>query len=208
MGVLGGTKLHLVVRLVSSDPPMTVVSLPLDQDASELWPARLSFEETYDEYFDFVWLSLRRLGVAPVLLDDAAQDVFVVVHRRLHEFEFRSELKTWLFAIALRTAQSYRRQRQPVAVESLEQLPGAGPSPHEALAQAEALRIMDNILSGMDEERRVLLIMVELEQIAVSEAAEVLGLKLNTAYSRLRLAREDFNAQVKRHQARDHWRQG
>ena len=77
---------------------MTVVSLPLDQDASEPWPARLSFEETYDEYFDFVWVSLRRLGVAPAQLDDAAQDVFVVVHRRLHEFEFRSELKTWLFA--------------------------------------------------------------------------------------------------------------
>jgi len=187
---------------------MTVASLPLDQDTSELWPARSSFEETYDQYFDFVWLSLRRLGVDQARLDDAAQDVFVVVHRRLHEFEFRSELKTWLFAIALRTAQSYRRQRQTVSVEELEQLPAAGPSPHEALAQAEALRVMDAILSGMDEERRVLFIMVELEQIAVSEAAQVLGLKLNTAYSRLRLAREDFNAQVKRRQAQDHWRQG
>jgi RNA polymerase sigma-70 factor (ECF subfamily) len=186
---------------------MTVASLSLDRDASELWRARPSFEETYEEYFDFVWLSLRRLGVAPALLDDAAQDVFVVVHRRLHEFEFRSELKTWLFAIALRTARSYRRQRQTVVAEGLEQVPGAEPSPHDALAQVEALRVMDAILAAMDEERRVLFIMVELEQIAVPEAAQVLGLKLNTAYSRLRLARDDFNAQVKRHQARDHWRQ-
>jgi RNA polymerase sigma-70 factor (ECF subfamily) len=186
---------------------MTVASLPLDSDACEPWPARLSFEETYERYFDFVWLSLRRLGVAPALLDDAAQDVFVVVHRRLHEFEYRSELKTWLFAIALRTARAYRRQRQPAPVEPLEQLPAAGPTPHDALAQLEALRVMDAILAEMDEERRVLFILVELEQIAVPEAAQVLGLKLNTAYSRLRLAREDFGASVKRHQARDRWRQ-
>jgi RNA polymerase sigma-70 factor (ECF subfamily) len=187
---------------------MTVVTLPLDRDASELWSARPSFEETYEEYFDFVWLSLRRLGVAPAQLDDAAQDVFVVVHRRLQEFEFRSELKTWLFAIALRMARSYRRKPQAaVTVEGLEQLAGAGPSPHDALAQVEALRAMDGILASMDEERRVLFIMVELEQIAVPEAAAVLGLKLNTAYSRLRLARDDFNAQVKRLQARDQWRQ-
>lgn len=185
---------------------MTVATLPLDHDAPELWPARPSFEATYEEHFDFIWVSLRRLGVEPALLDDAAQDVFVVVHRRLHEFEFRSELKTWLFAIALRTARSYRRQRREVEAE-VEQLVGAQPSPHELLAQVEALRIMDTILASMDEERRVLLIMVELEQIAVSEAAQVLGLKLNTAYSRLRLARDDFNAQVKRHQARDQWRQ-
>lgn len=188
---------------------MTVATLPLDSNACEPRPARLSFEATYDQHFDFVWLSLRRLGVAPALLDDAAQDVFVVVHRRLHEFEYRSELKTWLFAIALRTARAYRRQRQPAAgtnEAALEQLPGAGPTPHEAVAQLEALRVMDAILAEMDEERRVLFILVELEQIAVPEAAEVLGLKLNTAYSRLRLAREDFGASVKRHQAREKWR--
>ena len=182
---------------------MTVASLPLARDASEPWPARVSFEETYQAYFDFVWLSLRRLGVAPALLDDAAQDVFVVVHRRLHEFEYRSELKTWLFAIALRTARGYRRQRQTIPTEGIEHLPGTGPTPHDALAQTEALRVMDVILTAMDEERRALFIMVELEQIAVPEAAQVLGLKLNTAYSRLRLAREDFNAMVKRHQARE-----
>ncbi len=182
---------------------MTVATFPLEHDACELWPARLSFEKTYEEHFDFVWLSLRRLGVAPALLDDAAQDVFVVVHRRLHEFEYRAELKTWLFAIALRTARQYHRKNQAAPADVLEQLPSAGPTPHDALAQVEALRVMDAILARMDEERRVLFIMVELEQIAVPEAAQVLGLKLNTAYSRLRLAREDFNAMVKRYQARE-----
>ena len=199
------TKLRPFVR-PSLLIPMTAASLPLAHDASEPWPARPTFEAAYEEYFDFVWLSLRRLGVQSALLDDAAQDVFVVVHRRLHEFEYRSELKTWLFAIALRTARSYRRQRQSVPADALEQLAGAGPTPHDALAQVEALRIMDDVLAAMDDERRALFIMVELEQIAVPEAAQVLGLKLNTAYSRLRLAREDFNAIVKRHQARDQWR--
>jgi RNA polymerase sigma-70 factor (ECF subfamily) len=185
---------------------MTAASLPLASEALEALPEP-SFEKTYEEHFDFVWLSLRRLGVPPALLDDAAQDVFVVVHRRLHEFEYRSELKTWLFAIALRTARSYRKQHPTLPPDGLEQLPGSAPTPHDALAQAEALRVMDAILAEMDEERRVLFILVELEQIAVPEAAQVLGLKLNTAYSRLRLAREDFNAMVKRHQARDNWRQ-
>jgi RNA polymerase sigma-70 factor (ECF subfamily) len=182
---------------------MTAVSLPLADAFEPSAATHLSFEETYERYFDFVWLSLRRLGVAPALLDDAAQDVFVVVHRRLHEFEYRSELKTWLFAIALRTARSYRRQPPSIPAEGLEQMPAGGPTPHDALAQVEALRVMDAILAEMDEERRVLFILIELEQIAVPEAAQVLGLKLNTAYSRLRLAREDFNAMVKRHHARE-----
>lgn len=167
-----------------------------------------SFDEVYSAYFDFVWLSLRRLGVATEALDDAAQDVFVVVYRKLPEFELRCSVKTWLFSLALRVAHAERRKRAPIARDyELEQLVDATCSPQEALARREALRLMDRILSNMDDERRAVFIMAELEQLPMPEIAEALGLKLNTAYSRLRLAREQFSAEVKRHGARDAWRQ-
>ena len=63
-----------------------------------------AFERVYEEHFDFVWRSLRRLGVPRSALDDAVQEVFLVVHRRLAEFEGRSSLKTWLFGIAVHIA--------------------------------------------------------------------------------------------------------
>jgi RNA polymerase sigma-70 factor (ECF subfamily) len=148
------------------------------------------------------------LGVPLAALDDATQDVFVVVHRKLPEFEFRSQLKTWLFGIALRVAQRQRRDSDPAPADySLEELPDPSRSPHETAARTQALEIMDRILRGMDDERRSVFIMAELEQLPIVEIAEVLGLKLNTAYSRLRLAREAFNEELKRYRARDEWRQ-
>ena len=167
-----------------------------------------SFEQTYSDYFDFVWLSLRRLGVASEQLDDATQDVFVVVYRKLAEFEYRSQLKTWLFAITLRVARKHRRARfDPASPVEPEQLPSGQASPHESLAEAQALRLVAEVLDSMEEERRVVFIMAELEQIPVPEVAQVLNLNLNTTYSRLRLARQHFNACVARHRAQERTRQ-
>src|SRR5262245_56928203 len=78
--------------------------------ASRGGPERaLDFQGVYAEEFAFVWRSLRALGVRPDLLDDAAQDAFLVVHRRLGEFEGRSTLRTWLFSIVEHVAFNYRR---------------------------------------------------------------------------------------------------
>jgi len=187
---------------------MSAASVVSSAEVSPVGLVRPTFDEVYGEYFDFVWLSLRRLGVASGALDDATQDVFVVVYRKLEEFEFRSQLKTWLFSLAMRVAQTHRRKSRPAPVDyQLEQVPDTGSSPHETAARAQALQTMDQILNGMDDERRAVFIMAELEQLPIVEIAEVLGLKLNTAYSRLRLARETFNAELKRHRARDEWRQ-
>jgi RNA polymerase sigma-70 factor (ECF subfamily) len=151
-----------------------------------------------------VWLSLRRLGVAEAQLDDATQDVFVVVFRRLAEFEFRSRLKTWLFAIAIRVARAHRRRpRDERASVAPDELPAHTVLPHDRVVEQEALELVTRFLANLDEERRIVFIMAELEQIEMPEIAEVLGLKLNTAYSRLRLARADFQAQVARHMARE-----
>ena len=87
-----------------SSPP------PIPQKQATAVPATLDFTAVYEEHFAFVWRSMRRLGVPDRLLDDAAQDVFIVVHRRLGEFEGRSTLKSWLFAIARRVAHDHRRR--------------------------------------------------------------------------------------------------
>ena len=154
-----------------------------------------SFDEIYEAHFAFVWRVLRTFGVPEAGLDDAAQDVFVVVHRRLAGFEGRSAVTTWLFAIARRVACAHRRKTG--RTEALVAEP-AGPSDtFAALSRAQAAATVMAILETMDEDKRVVFALVELEQMSVPEVARLLELNLNTAYSRLRLARHAFELAVR-----------
>lgn len=168
-------------------------------------PEDFSVAGVYDAYFDFVWCALRRLGVQPGQLEDAVQDVFVVVQRRLADFERRSSLKTWLFGIALRVAKDHRRRQVKQGVEvgtEDNSLVGTHPDPREAALQAEAAALVQSLLDGLDEERRVVFVFTELEELTAAEIAETLGVGINTVYTRLRLARRDFNQALRRHHAR------
>jgi RNA polymerase sigma-70 factor, ECF subfamily len=152
----------------------------------------------YREHFHFVWRTVRRLGVPPASVDDAVQDVFVVVHRRLRDFEARSSVKTWLFGIALRVAKDHRRAlrrkggHDPLGDDLLDHRPG----PVEMVAQAEAVELLDRLLDRLSDERRAVFVLAELEQMTAPEIAEALGVGVNTVYSRLRAARADFEAAV------------
>lgn len=166
----------------------------------------LDFETIYQEHFDFVWRSLRRLGVPDSAIDDAAQDVFVVTHRALPRFRGESSVKTWLFAIAFRVARKHRPAPtgEPLDAELL-----ADPfarSPQDATLDEEARKLLYRMLETLEEERRAVFILAELEGMSAPEIAEALGVKLNTVYSRLRLARADFGAEVRRHLAKSRWR--
>lgn len=166
-------------------------------------------DEVYQRWFDFVWRNVRRLGVPESAVDDAVQDVFLVVHRRLGEFEGRSSLKTWLFGIILRVVKDHRRASARRAArlaeaEAARALAAGAAGPHDLLARHEAVRVLYRLLDDMDEDKRALLVLVELEQVPVTEAAETLGLNVNTAYARLRAARQQFEAALERH----HGRQG
>ncbi len=160
---------------------------------------KLDFAEVYREHFDFVWRSLRRLGVDERELDDAAQEVFVVVHRRLADFEQRSSLRSWLFSILLRVASQHRRtlRRRPETALEDEPVASEGTDQEQALVQARALRLVYAALDALDEDKRAVFVLAELEQMTAPEIAEVLGLKLNTVYSRLRAARRDFDVALK-----------
>ncbi len=177
---------------------------------------RPRFETVYEELFDFVWRSARRLGVAEAAVDDVVQEVFLVVHRRLPEFEGRSSLKTWVFAIALRVASDWRRsQRRKGGLASLDVIAPDGEvhddravCPAGALEQAQAVRLLHRLLDELDDDKRTVFVLAELEQTTAPEIAELLGIPLNTAYSRLRAARIEFDKALARHRARESHRRG
>ena len=170
---------------------------------------RLELDDVYREHFAFVWRSAKRLGVRDAALDDVVQEVFVIVHRRLSDFEGRSSLRTWLFGITLRVTRDHKRsvaRKSPDGEVDPDTLGATTPDPGESLEKAEAVRLLYAILDEMDDDRREIFVMVELEQMAMPDIAATLGVNVNTAYARLRAARQTFEAALARHRARDEWR--
>ena len=155
-----------------------------------------SFDEVYERHVAFVWRVARALGVADAALEDVVQEVFVVVLRRLGEFEGRAAITTWLFEITRRVALAARRRG--ARTEPLEEEPRGTADTFAAVTRTEAAAIVARILDGMDEDQRIVFALVELEQLSVPEVAAMVGVKLNTAYSRLRLARHAFETAVRR----------
>jgi RNA polymerase sigma-70 factor (ECF subfamily) len=180
-------------------------------EGSEVLTVPLAFEAVYDGYFDFVWRSLRRLGVPLPRLDDAVQDVFLVVHRRLSEFEQRSTPKTWLYGIVLRVAKDHRRsiRRKEGAVDSapaelLEALPDRKtPGPLERAETSQSIAVLNELLCEITEPKREVFVLAELEQMTGPEIAEALGTELTTVHSRLRAARMEFELALSRRRARE-----
>lgn len=171
-----------------------------------------SFEEVYEEHVEFVWRGLRRLGVSEAELDDAVQDVFVVVHRKLGGFEGRSQLRTWLFGIVLRTARSHRRTKRrrpedPIdASEELGLTESAASRPDRKAESNEAVKALYELLDELDEEKREAFVLTELEELSAPEISEALGLNVNTVYARIRAARKAFEQAVSRRRAQEDWR--
>ena len=180
--------------------PRSAAAMPLASPEDEM-PAAEVF---YDTHFEFVWRSLRRLGVPLTSLDDATQDVFMVAFRRRDEFAGRSSVKTWLFGIAWNRARELSRRRRRKPEEPLPEclVDVAQATQEEALLSREAFQLLYAALDELSSERRALIVMAELEEMSAAEMAELTGAPLNTVYSRLRLARRDFQAAVQRQQAR------
>lgn len=159
----------------------------------------------YESQSAFVWRSLRRLGVVEAEVPDAMQDVFLVVHRRLSDFEQRSSLRTWLFGIAMRVASGYVRRNPRRREEPLTDLPltGAEPNPAEHASRSEAVDLLYALLQELPAEQRATFILAELEQMSVPEIANAMNTNLHTATSRLKAARRRFEQGLLRHRQRD-----
>ena len=166
-----------------------------------------AFDEVYAAEFAFVWRNLRRLGVGEAALRDAAQDVFVVVHRRLGDFEGKAPLRSWIYSIVTRVARQYRRTRERKElrdVEDPERIPDSSlPTPEDSAARGQALRLLVSLLETLDDDKREALVLCDLEGMTVPEVAAAVGSNVNTVYSRVRAARQQLRELLARHNARD-----
>lgn len=154
------------------------------------------FAQVYADHGAMVWRSLRRLGVREADVEDVAQEVFVVVHRKLPEFDQRSTLKTWVFGICLRVASDYRRKAHVRREEPVDQVPDSpqeAPQP-QAVERRQARAVLDAILDELDEDKRTAFVLFELEQWPMADVAQAMGCPLQTAYARLYAARRHVEA--------------
>jgi RNA polymerase sigma-70 factor, ECF subfamily len=154
-----------------------------------------SFDVLYATNFDFVFRCLRRLGVPAATAEDACQDTFIVLHRRLADLRQDASERAFLFAVATRIAREYRRKHARThAVTLPDELPAKpnATSPFDAAANAQAAAQLERFLNTLDQEQRSVFMLIELEDFTAPEVCEALAAKLNTVYSRLRLARSRF----------------
>lgn len=137
----------------------------------------------------------------PRQVDDAAQEVFLIVHDKLTEFEGRSKLSTWIYAITYRVGANYRAKakRQP-RLASLEDTHLASPgSPEQALSSKEAARFVERFCSQLDDDMRDIFVLCLLEGQSSVDVGALLGMNVNTVYSRVRMLRDEFRAALERH---------
>lgn len=158
---------------------------------------RAELESLYREHFAFVWRTLRRFAVSDAHLEDAAQEVFLVAHRRLGAWREWSSPRAWLFGVARRVAADHRRGRDRHArkLAALPELDGP-PAVDERLDQQQRLRVVAEAIAALAPDRRTVYVLAELEGLSAPEIAQACEIKLNTVYSRLRRARQDVAAHL------------
>jgi RNA polymerase sigma-70 factor, ECF subfamily len=163
-----------------------------------------SFDEVFAEHAPFVWRALRRLGVPEGDVEDVAQEVFLVVHRRLPTFEGQSAVRTWVYGICLRVASDYRRRPHRAREQAIEDSPEpAIPADQDAAVdRRRALAWLDGVLDGLDEAKRAVFVLFEIEGVPMAEVAAAAGCPVQTAYARLYAARKHVEAAARREQAR------
>jgi len=164
------------------------------------------FQAVYEKYFDFVWATARRLGVDTAAIDDVVQEIFIAVHRSIPSLQRPEALKSWIYSVARRTISNHHRAVRARGGKGTtvvdDQLESPQPTPFEVTQKNSDLQVLANLLAELEEPKREVFALVELEEMSVPEVADALDIPVNTAYSRLRAARLAFEAAVARHDAR------
>ncbi|MET0593702.1 MAG: RNA polymerase sigma factor [Polyangiaceae bacterium] len=176
-----------------------------DEDSTTPVPVRPDFAAIFRTEFSYVWNALGRLGVDPSDREDVAHDVFHQVYRRLDDYDPARPLRPWLFGFAFRLASDHRRQarkRYELIGIDVEHFAGP-PRPDDELSSAEERAIAEAALRVVALERRAILILHEIDGESVPTIATALEIPLNTAYSRLRLARAEFATAVRKIRAEE-----
>lgn len=166
--------------------------------------ARARFRSMVEAHFDFIWRSLRGLGVPPASIDDAAQQVFLTASQKLDAIAVGSE-RAFLFAtargIASNARRSQRRSREVLDEDAIASEVDRAPDPEQAAVGRQRRRILDGILDGLTDDLREVFVLYELEGQTMAEIATLVGAPMGTVASRLRRAREEFRLAAHAHQS-------
>lgn len=169
-------------------------------------PLTPTLDAVYRSHAEFVWGALQRFGIRGGDLDDALQEVFVVVHRKLPSYRGEGQMTTWLYGICLRVASAHRRRshtRRERDMQEIEEVHLVGlASPEDDLAEQQRRQILERLLDELDVEKRALLVMFEIDELSCEEIADILGVPMGTVYSRLHGARKAFAQVVARFRLR------
>lgn len=163
--------------------------------SSHVVPQSDGFAQLFHTHADFVWRVLKRMGVPDAEAEDALQEVFLVVARRMENYEERGAIRAWLFSIARQVVQHVRRSHAR-RERRHQALPPAGPveDPHQAAERSQAVSMVRGFLASLDETQATVFYLAEIEGLTAPEIATALQVNLNTVYGRLRLARKRFEA--------------
>lgn len=175
---------------------------PVSTPQAEALP--LEFDSIVAEHGPYLWRVLRRLGVGTADVEDVWQETFIVVHRKLSAFEGRSQLRTWLSAIAVRVASDYRNRAHRRREQATEEFPddGSAASQHDDFVEQERRALLDRLMNELKPEQREVIALYEFAELPMQEVAEALGCPLQTAYSRLHAGRRALEQAARREAAR------
>ena len=191
--------------------PFTAGNTAQDPTDKSMGAIHAGFGAIYESMVDYVWNVVCRMGVPQSDAEDVVQEVFVTVYRRLGEFEGRAQLKTWVFTIAVHLVQHYFRThaRKPgdrasskgTEIQALVDQRENGPA--NQVERRERYDALDRVLGQLDEGKRLVFVLAELEQLTLVEIGEIVGANPNTVATRLRAARQAFEKALARFQTRE-----
>lgn len=156
------------------------------------------FEALVHRYANHVWRMLRYLGVREADIEDAAQEVFLVVHRRVAELESPAAIRPWITSICVGIASNARRSQRRRREDLTDEIPEGqiADGVESLLERKRAREFLLDILAQLDDDKRTVFVLFEVEDMEMAEIAHMLGCPLKTAYSRLYAARRWVTAQV------------
>ncbi len=184
--------------MLDSAPASSTPPVPLPSAVTNV-------QDLVTEHGAFVWRTLRRMGIGASDVEDVAQEVFLVVHRRIADYDARSGIRPWLYGICAKKASEHRRRAWFRRERPVESVPDASTPPEqpEAMRRREALAQLEAILAELDPKKRDVFVLFELEELSLAEVAAAVGCPLQTAFSRLQSARAAVQAAIARLHARE-----
>jgi RNA polymerase sigma-70 factor (ECF subfamily) len=154
--------------------------------------------DAYQKELDYIHRTLRRFGMAPAEVEDLAQEMFLALRHSWSEYDQSRPLRPYLFGIAFRIAAAHQRKRRREVAFRVVDSGSSGPGPEDALHAKQARAVVLAALERIPLPRRAVLIMHEVDEVPMAEVASVLSIPRFTAYSRLRKARREFEAAIRR----------